>query len=55
MIGPAELEDILLDLQAAALEAGATLQLEMVHPCFVDLAELRKPQLTADQSDDAAS
>jgi hypothetical protein len=39
MIGPAELEDILLDMQAAAIEAGTSPAAEGFHPSFPVLPE----------------
>jgi hypothetical protein len=45
MIGPAELEDILLDVQAAAADAGVSLQTEDFHPSFLVLPQgLDKPR-----------
>ena len=52
MIGPAELEDILLDLQAAAAEAGGTLAPDLCHPSFA--APTANPQITEEQPDEAA-
>ena len=50
MIGPAELEDILLDLQAAALEAGTTSQVEVFHPSFAVLPDDSGPKVTEEQT-----
>ena len=53
MIGPAELEDILLDMQAAALEAGTSLDVEVFHPSFPALAEpSAKPQIAEEPAGD---
>ena len=53
MIGPAELEDILLDLQAAASEAGGTPVADVFHPTFATLTELSKPQIADEEPDEA--
>jgi hypothetical protein len=55
MIGPAELDDILLDLQAAATEAGGTLSPEVFHPSFAAPIERSTPQITEDQPDEPAA
>ena len=49
MIGPAELEDILLDLQAAADEAGTRSQAEVFHPSFAVLPTVSEPKVSEEQ------
>ena len=46
MIGPAELEDILLDLQAAALEEGTIPQPDVFHPSFAVLTHGSRAEIT---------
>ena len=50
MIGPAELEDILLDLQAAALDAGTRSQAEVFHPNFAVLPDASGQKVSEEQT-----